>query len=1319
MACIPTMALAQVDTLPAAPNLVAAAQTNNAQVTIDQQPLTVRQPIPPNIVLMLDDSGSMAADYMPDWDYLKDNDNNDAVIDSANNGVYYNPVTTYDAPPLAEPVSATSTTPVATTYPVETDMANVPQDGFGVRTTEKVNLFTYDGNFECNDSGSCGNGRGGITFNVSIESSTAPQRSYDKDVEQEGDWNNRTYADEVCKDIYQSYSTGGNYSFTGTEKDWDGDNWKKGECKFTYNAYVYFQYSTGDAAGPYTVHYIAPTSQGCASQANCVTDDDISGTAAPSGIPVGQNVANWFAYYHTRILMAKSSVMSAFSTIDQKYRIGFGSIDGSGAAWIKANATTSSPFSTSTKSENYLAEVQPFGSGSVGSQKAKLWDWIGNEVSAGGSTPLRGALQAVGKYYQTAQPWQSANTTTSKTETLACRQAYTVLTTDGFWNGGTPSGINNADGNEGPKITGPNGNTFQYEPRDPFKDDTSNTLADVAMYYWEHDLADGSGSSPNIANEVPTNAQDPAFWQHMVTFTIGMGFPPSDADGNTITSDWVADLLKWSTSQKSSDEPSGWGGWPTPSGSGTLSNISDLVHAGVNGHGGFYSATSPQSFTSGLKNALNRASERNGTGASLAANSTQLKTGTVAYQAVYHTSIWTGQLLAFSVDSTTGKIGTSSLWDASQALPAPADRKIYTYNPTAKTYVAFKNDGTTLPALSTTELDALGSSATDQASMIDYLRGDVSKDVDNGGSYRNRKTPQGVVNVLGDIVDSQPVYVGAVNADEFVGSTFPGSGDFAQFASDQSGRSGRVYVAANDGMVHAFDTENGAETYAFLPGAVITAGNIKQLADVDYGTGSEPHQYFNDGQLTVADAYFKEGTDTAAAWHSILVGTTGKGLAKTIYALDVTNPASIRFLWERSAGDTKPGSDYIGQMTGKPIVAQVAGQGNSTNWVVLMGNGYNSTKGSAALLQFDLATGNLKVYTTDDSVTANGLAAPAVWMDDGTNGVSTTAYAGDLFGNVWQFDLSAASNSSSTGIKQFVAKDGGGKTQPITAGMLIGKNPKTQDLWLFFGTGRYLAAGDLSDTSVQSWYGIIVESATSGLAVTAATKRCSTTSGSTGSGTGTGGGTGTGTGTASESDCLVQRKIIAQLPGTPAVTDSDGNITTPAVLPTRVVSLSHSEDSTTPSITNESGWYIDLETPTMDSDGGVTGYVDEGERMATPNQFQGSLLLGTTRIPKSGDICNPSGTGWIMALDPFTGTNPDPSFFDVNGDGRINTTDKVTIGGKTYPAAGVGFTSLPNNPIFVGGDMLTSFSNGTTSSLMTSGAGNNIQRVSWREMVNQ
>ncbi len=461
--------------------------------------------------------------------------------------------------------------------------------------------------------------------------------------------------------------------------------------------------------------------------------------------------------------------------------------------------------------------------------------------------------------------------------------------------------------------------------------------------------------------------------------------------------------------------------------------------------------------------------------------------------------------------------------------------------------------------------------------------------------------------------------------------------------------------------------------------------------------------------MTVADVY-----DPAVdAWHTVLVGTTGRGLAKAVYALDITDPSNVKLLWERSAGDGKANSDYIGQMVGKPVIAQTA----DGDWSVFIGNGYNSARNTAALLQFDIDDGTLSVHTTDGT-TSNGLAGPGLWIGDKTTGFSSVAYAGDLFGRVWSFalnDVSTAApasasttattvttttttNKTSTGIHIFTARDSGGTAQPITAGMLVGKDPATaSNVWVFFGTGKYLdQSTDLvndnaSTKKTQTLYGLIVSSSTSGLAVTSSSTRA---------------------------DDLVQRQIVAETAGVEAQA-ADPVAGTPAVegvSPARAITQPN--DAT--SIAGKSGWYIDLLSPKANAiDPTKTDYVAEGERVVTPNLFQGNQLIATTRIPEGADACNPSGRGWIMSIDPFTGAAPESSFFDLNGDGSIDSKDSIKVGDKSYPASGIGFSSLPNNPIFVGSTMLVSFDNGTTSSVKTSGSGGKTERVSWRELINQ
>ncbi|WP_237711844.1 PilC/PilY family type IV pilus protein [Rhodanobacter sp. 115] len=1310
---------------------VHAATSSTSTVPVDQQPLTLQPSIPPNIVLMLDDSGSMAWDFMPDACYLYgvtcegstagtnpingngvdrvDSTNNDAMINNANNGVYYNPKVTYSAPPMAN----------GSYYPDYSDFTNVPVDGFNTSSGAE-NISTYTNNDVRGEVYSHS-----VNLNYSTNNQQSVTKSFDKTV-----YSINSYpADRVCQYYFgQKNGTGAGPVFIGATKDGLG-NWASGECKFSYASNVtfnYFQYSTGGAAGPYTVYYVAPAAQGCGTQPNCYLDTDTSGVAAPQGVAVGKNIANWFAYYHTRILMAKSGLMTAFSKLDSKFRVGFGSIDGGqqevcgsgqSAYYCGNNNYLNLPSNRYSYTDaynggglNYIAKVAPFGDGSSGAdQKSAFWTWV-SAVTPSGGTPLRQALDAVGTYYKQSQPWQTMSSDpvadpTTNTPELACRQSYTILTTDGFWNGSySSSTTSKASDTSGPTNSGSNDQSYTYSAVPPYSggdtSDGSPSLADVAMYYWKNDLR-------STSNEVPPSTEDPASWQHMTTFTMGLGFTPNDSSGNAID---MTGVFKWA---QGGAKPSGFAGWPQPA-SNSINNIADLAHAGVNGHGGFYSATSPDSFTSGLQDALKRATERVGTGASLAANSTQLKTGTMAYQANYYTAKWKGDLKASTVDPNTGVITPTAKWTASSMLPAASGRNIQTYDPDATgspTLVAFKNGtdssgAAAPPALSSDELTALGSTATDQMNIVNYLRGDGSLEQSHSsGIYRTRDTP------LGDIVDSQPVYSGAPDPNEFANQSFTGTDTFNAFAvgsvdattgvataSKASTRTPLVYVAANDGMLHAFDASTGAETFAYLPAAVILAG-VKNLSDPNYGTTTEqPHQYYNDGELTVADAYLPSLTQiNGSSWHTILVGTTGRGTAKSVYALDVTDPANIALLWERYATDGKTGSGYIGQMVGKPVIAQTT----DGSWSVLIGNGYNSAEGVSALLQFDLATGSLSVHTTGDTSTGNGLAAPVAWMDDASAGVSTEAYAGDLHGNVWSFPLNYLSgkgkNASITacgnldtncaGTKIFTATDGT-NTQPITGGMLAGKDPATGNVWLFFGTGQYLSSTDLANMQVQTWYGVVAQAGTNASSLPALP--------------------------ATRSD-LVQRSIIAEQAG-----DATTN---PPTLPARAVSAAGTNADGTPDLSGKRGWYLDLESPT----GASGAMVAQGERMVTPNQFQGNLLLGTTRIPEVTDVCNPSGRGWVMAINPFTGGNPPSNFFDVNGDGSINSSDTITLpgsgpggsGGKVVAAAGVGFNSLPNNPIFVGGSMLVSFDNGTTASLKTSGSTGAMTRVSWQELISQ
>lgn len=1218
-------------------SLVAGAPLAQAAVSLDQSPLIIQKPVPPNLVLMLDDSGSMAWDVMPDYGYLADQ-SDAAMVTSSVNGIYYNPEVEYIPPKYANGSSYQSFT---NTFP------KAPVNGFNPGTSSTyTDITSYNFN----------NGGFYTSFNY-YQSQSCPLGT-----NQSSSYPNYCYWPKQ----YQQAP-----NLTAAFKGSNG-------YYYYDKTPIVFRYGIQTSPGNYELHYVSPST--CGSLPNCVTATDTSGAAAPLGIAAGTNVANWFAYYHTRILMAKTGLTLAFSGLDRNYRFGFASINGRNTANIPSSPAPYTYWSPNNAT-NEIASVTPFGDGSTGTQKANFWKWI-TSITPYNGTPLRSALKAVGEYYKTAQPWQTSSTDASE---YTCRPAYTILTTDGFWNTDSNSsiGVGNVDGSDGPKITSPA--TYQRIAAQPFSDTNSNTLADVAMKYWQEDLR------PSSNNEVPATPSDPAFWQHMTTFTMGLGFTPTGITPSTLTQ---AQIFDWS---RTGTPPNGISSmtWPTPA-NDNINNIADLMHAAVNGHGDFFSAKNPAEFVNGIKSALAQLQDRKGAGnaITLSATSTTASADSIyRFLASYYSGQWTGALTAETWNNATQTY--SQAWTVNTVFPIHANRNIWSVDRLASTTntqspVQFVLDSTNnLPAMDATLLSGLDyyiggtKQATTRAAMLNYLRGDNSDT-----TLRQRKA------VLGDVISSTPVYVAAPDKTLFVNATFPGASSYGAFVAAKQSRTPLVYVAANDGMLHAFRVKQGytnnildpnkpagQEIFAFMPAGVLaqsanSTGGISNLANPQYGiadgvTGAQavPHQYYNDGRITTQNVYLN------GAWKTILIGTTGRGPAKTIYALDITNPDNFEspsttasnILWERTAGDTgacvgsitSNCSSYIGQMTGAPVIAQVK-DGTSNKWAVFVGNGYNSAAGTPALLQFDLATGALNVRATAGA-TNDGLAEPGLMQPDVKTGVTTKAYGGDLNGNVWAFDLTSSTGSAT---KVFQAKDANDAVQPITSLVALSYDSKSASTWALFGTGRYLADADVSSSQVQTWYGVRV-----------ATDATTTPKPSVVSATTT------------RAD-LVARSILAE------TSAGNGNL------------LRATSPASVNDMNDKSGWYMDLSTQT-------------GERIINRTQFIGGLALVTTMIPKVSDPCNTVPSGAVMLVNPFTGGN----FASDIGLGTTsvkinNATTSVPFNGMVYtvgPAAGVTGSYDQNGKINL---QFNNLSGAPVQLGPISAPGAAAGRVSWRELSN-
>jgi len=1198
--------------------------TAAAAVDVSQSPLIVSEPLPPNIVLLHDDSGSMAFDFMPDD---ADGLSFSGLRSSSENLVYYDPAVTYSPPPIAD---------ASGSYPVRGVFPRAPLDGF-------------DGNSDYTD----------VTYWRSPES-------------------------------HGDFSSGFNYGIGGfgncpsatTRSNWEtrlcyGDD---GPVAALEEWFVYYRSSLnthyyrddGPSAFLFTRSNgsTVAVSEYCTDFAidsrsdTCVSPNDLSGLAAPSGVPAGENVVNWFSYYRTRELAAKSGIMLSFSDLDSSFRFGFGSINDSNTGDLGTGQFSYSNYMT-------IKEVEPFGDGSGGTQKARFWNWL-EGVGANGATPLRQALDTAGRYFETSQPWQDDG------EEYSCRQSYTIMVSDGYWSGYAPSSrIGNSDQQE----------TDNYSPIDPFRGGLADpdrgggsqtpTLADVANYYWKTDLRDNA-NDPGQDNRVPATPNDPATWQHMTTFTVGLGLSVTELGA---TED---ELFDWARNGDQ-DAIGDWGGWPQPGrggGTGEPENVSDMLHAAINGHGDFFSARNPQEFAAGLRAALAVIDSQRSAGGSQTVSDLQsgetLVDGSRAYSATYFTSQWTGELTARGYNPDTEQFD-QVLWNGAGGIPAHGGRNIWTT-------VAGQGNTPTAPAkfmtgeLDSNQVDALvnnvgGGITVDETTIVNYLRGDRSEE---GNDLRQRIT------LLGDIVTSTPVAIGAPDPGVFGDSQFDGIGEYETFVTDQADRDTLVYIAANDGMLHAFDAETGEEVFAYIPGAVLTQTGdaaLSRLANPEYGIvdpvdGDQPvpHQYFHDGEMTTQNVYLD------GSWKTILVGTTGRGQSRTVYALDITDPSVLSdadsagdaILWERSAGDGESNDEYIGMALGRPTISLVQGNGNNTEWVVHVGNGPKSDLDRAALLQFDLEDGDLTVYDAGNAGD-NGLAAPYVIQTDASDGLSDYAFAGDLQGNLWQFPLSA---SGETAERIFVAEDDDGNPQPITARMLAAKNPNDGSIWAFFGTGKFLYAGnpddpsdrgDLGDTSVQTWYGLRVMGPDGGPAVV--------------------------DDTTGRND-LQERTIDAEetLGGNVGRATSTGS----------AADLAEDDDA---------GWYMDLVSP-------VEG--EEGERIVYTTQLIAGRLVVSTLIPKADDPCDTLPAGALMIVEPFSGANPNTRLLDVNDDGVIGDAD-LSSGGVYFNGIrlDVGLAGAltaakdsDGNLKLLGGDL----AGDDVNRKMSGGASGTMQRLNWREL---
>ncbi|GHU22656.1 hypothetical protein FACS189488_03640 [Betaproteobacteria bacterium] len=349
--------------------------------------------------------------------------------------------------------------------------------------------------------------------------------------------------------------------------------------------------------------------------------------------------------------------------------------------------------------------------------------------------------------------------------------------------------------------------------------------------------------------------------------------------------------------------------------------------------------------------------------------------------------------------------------------------------------------------------------------------------------------------------------------------------------------------------------------------------------------------------------------NSADGSHHMLVGALGRG-GKGLYGLDVTNPTSFgigNVKWEFNApaicaATTPDDIKDLGLIFGIPITAKLSGVSNK---VAIVGNGYNSCSGNAALYFIDAATGTVKQKVVVNGGPDNGLSTPFAY-DANNDGIPDAIYAGDLNGNLWRFEANSAGTWSArfggSAVPMVVARNPDNQIQPITAAPFAVKNETDGKLWVFFGTGQYLQSADKENQQVQSLYALIDD----------------------------------GSATITHTN-LKQRHFITAGAGT---LSDDTSVT-----------LRFADQATAGDMNSFRGWYIDLDLST-----------DVGERIVSPIRIlrggSAFILEAATFIP-TNDPCDKGGRGNKISVNPFTGGELAFPYEDINGDGKIDSGDLV------------------------------------------------------------
>ena len=649
------------------------------------------------------------------------------------------------------------------------------------------------------------------------------------------------------------------------------------------------------------------------------------------------------------------------------------------------------------------------------------------------------------------------------------------------------------------------------------------------------------------------------------------------------------------------------------------------------GGGKYYTANNEASLSASLSDAVASIVASISNAGGVAAQSETTTVGNKVFQPVFNPNGWYGELRCYDLDSN-GNLITGGCTNPKGVIPAVASRKLFSSKvlpAQATPTVAFDFNNAANPTNADTTLAAM---TTQQKALLGADATAQKKTIrflrGEEGIAGFRTRPNGL---LGDIIDGQPAVVS-------VPAGITTDPDYATFIANNSSR-GIVLIGANDGMLHAFKIANMSELMGYIPSSVYP--HLKALTATDYGQpAGTPHTFHVNGTLRQQDV--KLGSN----WKTIVASGLGQG-GQGFLAVDATNESAMTSLsavkWEwNDQNDAEMGYSFAA-----PVIYNVRTSASTVVPAVILANGYNNSYDDTAVGGQKTAADSSALYIVNADTGAlikkisvasgAGLSSPA-GVDFGQDGILDYVYAGDMNGKMWRFDLTS-SDPSGFFVHSAPLFDAG-PTHPIVMRPAIKPVSKSDGTPLgnliLFGTGKLLTDADRLDATTQSFYAVLDDMTTT-------------------------------QGTVPRAD-LQDRTIVDEA----SIDTGDSSLRTGTY---RKISTSPSLDLTSTATGTKKGWYLDFPATT--------------ERLVTsPMLFDDKLLFGTG-ITQSTEKCLPGGKGWVMGVDPMTGSvtkssrGKEFSFIDVKLDGKSTDADKVGFSTGSAFVSGFSKDGIPTELTYV------------------------------------